>query len=144
MSAPPILPGQNASPMPLRDTLHQTPGPSAHSVSAVARTLTTTAVKQAHATSESDDIARLKRAIMEDSRTQLAGPAPSFKVSLLQHVREAQADQVADVPEPEFPIPQTQGPPEDSESPAEHAAYKTLQGLSESENSEDPKLTRSI
>lgn len=145
MSAPPILPGQIHPPVPLRDTLQNSAPSSGLPVSAVARTMTASAVQQAQHLGDSEEIARLKRAIMEDSRTRLVGPSPAFQVSLLQHLRETQSDPpTEDSPEVDAPEGETQAAPETTDTPVEHAPYKTLQGMSETENPSDTNLTRSI
>lgn len=146
MSATPIMPALNLAPAPLRDTQPMAAPPAAHTIAAVARTITKTAIQQPQSGSETDLIARMNRAIRQDTRAQLAGPPPSFQVSLLQQMREMQAD----------PIPQgeqdnSDPPPaaisdltETGISPKEHAPYLALQGMSAEADMTQQRVALSI
>lgn len=145
MSSPPILPGVNQAPAPARESLAQAPSTSSQPIEEVARTTTTSAVQQAQASSESDDLARLKRAILEDKRARLVGPSPAFQVSLLQHMRETQGDpQVESDHPPEAEATAKEGKAETSDRPAENASYKTLQGMEGKDRQVHPSFKRSI
>lgn len=94
--------------------------------------MTKAAIQQPQSGSETDLIARMNRATRQDTRAQLAGPPPSFQVSLLQQVREMQA---GPIPEGEQdnsdPPPEAMPDPADADTgPTEHAPYKALQGMS--------------
>ena len=139
MSAPPILPGQTHPALPVRDAQHPATSSSVQTVSAVGPTITATAVQQAQNLGESDNIERLKRAIMEDNRARLVGPSPAFQVSLLQHLRETQSSPpTEDLPKAAPPEVETQ------DTPVAHAPYKALQGMSEAEDPFEPHLARRI
>ncbi|WP_296474416.1 hypothetical protein [Roseinatronobacter sp.] len=145
MSAPPILPGMNQASAPARETPAQAPSTSVPPVKEVARTLTTSAVQQAQASSESDDLARLKRAILEDKRARLVGPSPAFQVSLLQHLHETQGDPPAEVETTaETPPAAQENTPEAPDRWGDNASYKTLQGMSDTDGTRDPAFKHSI
>ena len=145
MSTPPIVPGMTQAPAPARDTLAQAPSTASKPVAEVARTITTSAVQQAQASSESDDLARLRRAILEDKRSRLVGPSPAFQVSLLEHIRETIGDPPVEddnLPDAE-PTPQGDQP-EAPERPTENTSYKTLQSMKDADSPDIPTFKRSI
>ena len=123
----------NLAPAPLRDTQPLAAPPAAHTIAAVARTLTKAAIQQPQSSSESDLIARMNRAIWQDARAQLAGPPPSFQVSLLQQVRELQADNGFEEQHKSGTPPAAQDTGDAEISPKEHKPYKAVQGMSEPE-----------
>ncbi len=129
MSATPIMPALNLP--PLRDTQPLAAPPAAQTSPAVAGTLTKSAVQQMQSSRENEWIAHVNRAIWQDTRAQMAGPPPSFQVSLLQQVRDTQTDPILKDLDSDILPAAISDPHQTARNPKEHAPYKALQGMSE-------------
>ena len=104
MSGLPITAPVTGAQVFARDPIAALPTQPAQAAHTAVRTLTTSAVQQATLASEADKAARKVLPTVQEKRSRLIGPPPTFEVNLLQHIKETRLDPDLEPPPGEDPL----------------------------------------